>query len=577
MVFLFFVIFGMGFSLEAMQAAVKASVPVSQALQQAFWEVCSAVNSQNLEKAQALVTENPKLLLCVDAQKRTLLHLSIEKKWTAFSLWLVDLPTCPLNGLDDQLRSPLHRATFFQDTAVVAALVKKGVPFSASCKASGSAAAGRPLLQALWSKKNSPLHEAIEAKADDLADSIVRHKELLDSPNADGDTPLHFAVARLDEKAVELLLAAGACVAVANKAKLSPLHLAAAAESASLCALLLHRLGSLGESDVCRMLAKQPRVSDPHSQAALALLGYEKNYERHEEGLVTITNDTTWPLKITYVLAGKTGEIIIVPGDQFLLYAHLADLTKLEANVYGKQWHYAQWKPLDLYAPWREEVDREPRYTFEIKIQGEKSTVWQYITPFVISRHGNGNEHYQPASRVSKMSLIAEAFPCVMASLRKPKAVSARNFLQLSSSASADAVLLAFERLDTLWKRQRTLMQRPYVDRVRALLVGAREQLIAQKAGLPFPFDPQEIISPIDMNGPLSQPSLECLIALHKDMGCITPEVLTVFLKKFRKEEQLRLLRMQDSSGKTATFVALEKGNSQLFTFLLAKDAGESF
>ena len=183
---------------------------------------------------------------------------------------------------------------------------------------------GKQLVKAVFGTGNSTLHAAIEKRDANLAVLIQQHKGLLDSPNGEGDTPLHRAVACLHEKAVELLLAAGAAIAVANREQRSPLHLAAAADSTELCSMLLDKLRSLTETDVQCMLAKPFWRGNAVAQEVRALLGNENNYEQHCEGLVTITNDTTWRLMLTYVLAGRRGEIIIMPGDQFLLYANLA-------------------------------------------------------------------------------------------------------------------------------------------------------------------------------------------------------------------------------------------------------------
>lgn len=577
MILVFFFISSFGFSLEAMQ--VKEFTKVSEKLQQDFWAVCDAMRDRDLDKAQGLVTANPRLLQCVDAQKKTLLHLSIEAAWAPFSLWLIRLPDCQLNVSDDKQRRPLHVAMALHENEVVAELVKRGVAFSLlgqKAAAKDSPGVGQQLWKALRAKKNNLLHDAIEKRDGDLAILVQQHSELIDSPNADGNTPLHCAVACLDESAVNVMLAAGASIAVANNDNCSPLHLAAAADSTQLCSMVVNRLGSLSVSDVQHMLAKSLWVRNSLAQQARALLNEEKNFERHDEGLVTITNDTTWRLKLSFALAGKTGEIIIMPGDQFLLYAELKNLSSLEVKIYGKQWQYAQWAPLDIYKPWREEVTREPRYTFEIKIAGDKSALWQYVTPFVISSHGNGNEMYQPASRVSKDCLIAEAFPSVMASLKKLKAITARNFLQVSSTASEEAVRLAYDRLKILWKRQRTIANKAYVDRVCALLDLAYQQLIDLKSGLTFPFDTLEKIAPLDVVAMAHQPALQCVLSLHTHMGAITPEILTIFLKKFRREEQVRLLRMRDSSDKTAAYLALEKGNIQLYTYLMSKDLADA-
>jgi ankyrin repeat protein len=566
-----------GFSLEGMQAVVKKEPKqVAKEQAQAFWAVASALSDGEIDKAKALVTENPKVLGCWDAQKRTLLHYSLEKKCTPFSLWLVSLPECRLDACDQLKRSPLHRATFLGETAVVAALIKRNASFTPAVCLMESESAGWKIFDAVKNKRNSPLHDAIETRSADIASIIEQHKELVDSPNADGNTPLHLAASSFDEKAAALLVAAGATINVLNVSKLSPLHCAIATSNTSMSAFLLHAVGSLTEAGVVRLLAKQPRSEEAHASEVVRLLNDEKNFERHTEALVTITNDTSWRLKLTYALAGKTGEIIILQGDQFLLYGDLTKLSALEVAIYGKQWGYAQLKPIDLYKPWHVENSAQPDYTYEIKVSGEKSAFWQYVTPFVITSHGNGGERYRPPSRVSKEGLIGEAFPCVVAAIKKGKAVSARNFLQVSSSATREAVDLAYERLNILWKRQRTITQKAYVDRVRALLRIAHERITAQNSATDF-YQPGEKIPSRDMSGPLSQPALGCLRTLYQEMGTITPEVLSQFLKKFRREELVRLLTVRDVLGKTALYTALKKGNNQLFMLLLAKEMGDSF
>lgn len=99
----------------------------------------------------------------------------------------------------------------------------------------------------------------------------------------------------------------------------------------------------------------------------------------------------------------------------------------------------------------------------------------------------------------------------------------------------------------------------------------------AQKPGLTFHFNKGQIILPLDVSGLTAQPAVACLVALYKHMGTITPEMLSLFLKKFRREALINLLRMTDVSGKTAAYLALGKGNNQLYTLLLAKEMGDRF
>ncbi len=578
---LLLIVLFVGFSCEGMRVADRSVSQPNQKQAQAFLEVCKTMPNKELEKAKAIVSQDRTfaILITTDSQKKTLLHRAIENKWTDFALWLIEQQGCPLEGKDDQGRTPLSMAVFVGDTAVISALIKKGIAFD------GIQAQKERQQPSWW---NSPfrtegiLHEAIKKRAPNLVQLIEANKHIIDKPNGDGDAPLHVAVACAHEEAVNALVAAGATIALANKAKSSPLHLAAAADSAVMCAALLNKVESLAIADVKHMLEQPPRVQDAHAQEALRLISDDKNYVRYEEGLVTITNDTTWRLKLTYVLARKTGEAIILQGDKFLLYAPLADLSKLEVAVYGKKWQYLQWNPLDLYDAWRREVTGTPHYTFEVKIEGEKGWLWQYISPFRLSLHGDDFRNHVPFSRVPIDCSIARAFPCVMASLAKPKPVSARNFLQLSSTdcSSEEAIHLAHARLKAVWERERDALiaHRPYADRVIALLGFAYIQLIKQEPGMAFAFDPLEKVMHFDLQGhpAMNLSALQCLLQVFKEAKTLTPELIALFLKKFRAEEVRRLLCMRDASGKTATYVALENGHNQLFMLLHAKDAGEN-
>ena len=210
----------MGFSLDAMDVAVKKThVPVAKEQEQLFWAAVTAMTGE-LEKAKALVRDNPQLLTCCDSEKRSLLHHSVEKKSTEFSLWLMGWPQCRLDSADKWQRTPLHRAAFLGETAVVAALIKKDVPFSPAPAWGDNDGWGR-FWDAVKNKRNTPLHDAIESGADNLAALIEQHNALVDNPNADGNTPLLLAAQRLDEHAAGVLIAAGATVTVANGAKLS--------------------------------------------------------------------------------------------------------------------------------------------------------------------------------------------------------------------------------------------------------------------------------------------------------------------------------------------------------------------
>lgn len=490
MIHIFFLISLLGFSLEGMQAAVKEPIPVTKDYKQAFWAVCAALEKGDIEEAKALVNKTPGVLKCCDEKKRTLLHISLEKKWTFFSLWLVSLQNCPVNARDDQKRTPLMLATLVRETDVAAALVKRGVAFDAlvSRSTNDSPRVGQQIWSAVRGKSNSILHDAVEKGDANLQALIEGNRALIDKQNAEGNTPLHLAVMRSDEKACELLLAAGATIILTNEEGRTPLHCAAALQSASLCSLLLKKIESLQVPDIQRMFLQPPRVQDGITAQALLLLSEEKNYTRHTEGLITITNDTTWRLKLAYVLTekdakdmlvAKTGEIIIEPGDHFLFYGPLSDLVQMHVSLYGKQLQYLQWEALDIYSAWKEEIKQLPSYTIEIKIIGQKDRIWQYISRFEIKSIGNGNEMYQPASRISPHGFIADAFPCVTSSLKKEKAITARNFLQVSSTASKQAVDLAYERLVLLWKRQLTIANKAYVDQVRKLLQLAYEAVLA--------------------------------------------------------------------------------------------------
>lgn len=258
------------FSLDAMQAATKDNVQVSHNQQQLFCDACKAVEANEIEKAQELVIANPALLFCCDAQRRTLLHISIEKRCTAFSLWLITLPNCTLYALDDQQRSPLALACTVKEIAVVSELNKMGVTFDILVKKAqvkNSSRAEMLFCKSTQDVDNNSHQDAIEKEEWDqralnskyskrlfsllqqvgeLA-SLLKIPGLVNVANEEQQTPLHWAVEHGSPKVVLQLLDSNSDIKAFDRYGMQPLHRAVLRGNKKIVQILLERGADITE------------------------------------------------------------------------------------------------------------------------------------------------------------------------------------------------------------------------------------------------------------------------------------------------------------------------------------------
>ena len=72
----------------------------------------------------------------------------------------------------------------------------------------------------------TPLHEAVKKNSiNDIRKIILKHKDLVNTKNKEGDTPLFIAIRNVCLESVCLLLEAGAVVGIKNKSDESPYSL----------------------------------------------------------------------------------------------------------------------------------------------------------------------------------------------------------------------------------------------------------------------------------------------------------------------------------------------------------------
>ena len=87
----------------------------------------------------------------------------------------------------------------------------------------------------------TPLVEAVKHQDKAAVRSLLRQRVDVNAPAADGATALHWAAYEDDEEIVDLLIAAGARVNVANDLAITPLYLASANGSAAIVTRLLDK------------------------------------------------------------------------------------------------------------------------------------------------------------------------------------------------------------------------------------------------------------------------------------------------------------------------------------------------
>lgn len=127
------------------------------------------------------------------------------------------------------------------------------------------------------------LADAIRAGDRDAIRSLVRGKGGVNTPDADGTTPLHWAVRADDLATVRLLLANGARVGAANRYGVTPLSLAAVNGSATMIEVLL-KAGADPDTVVTRgqtVLMIASRTG--HVAAVRALLDHGARVDAQEE------------------------------------------------------------------------------------------------------------------------------------------------------------------------------------------------------------------------------------------------------------------------------------------------------
>lgn len=84
----------------------------------------------------------------------------------------------------------------------------------------------------------------------DLVDRLIKYNTEINSPDFEGDTPLHFAVMNSNIEAVTYLLENGANVNVKNKDGITPLHIAVDKKSYDITAELLHNDADRNTKDI---------------------------------------------------------------------------------------------------------------------------------------------------------------------------------------------------------------------------------------------------------------------------------------------------------------------------------------
>lgn len=131
--------------------------------------------------------------------------------------------------------TPLHFAVMRGKKQAVLALLEMKAQVNLNTTASGSTTFDLP--------PGTPLHSAAMTRATEIMKTLLNAGAQVNLPDAMGDTPLHVAVYGSSEgshqKAVEVLLEAGADTTIKNKRGLTPAALASGEGETDIAALLV--------------------------------------------------------------------------------------------------------------------------------------------------------------------------------------------------------------------------------------------------------------------------------------------------------------------------------------------------
>jgi cytohesin len=195
-------------------------------------EFNQAVRSGDLEKAEALLAEEPTL---VDTEEggRTLLFEALREDQRNMVLLLID------NGVDVNIKdehrfTPLHCAAQQGYSEIAELLIAKGANVNATDMMG-----------------ETPLHSAVLGGHKDVVEVLLAGGADLDAENLIRRTPLHFAARDGYVDVVEVLLAQGASVNVKDKSPgRTPLHYAAQQDHKDIAELLLAQGADVNARDL---------------------------------------------------------------------------------------------------------------------------------------------------------------------------------------------------------------------------------------------------------------------------------------------------------------------------------------
>ena len=223
----------------------RASTPVA--------ELIAAARVGDVQRIDALLSDNADLINATDARGRTPLHAAADALSVSAADRLIDAGA-DVNARNRDGAAPLHLAALTTTTAHRAAasraamtklLIQKGADAGAADAQALqplhlAALKGRDemlsLLTAAGARTDAkdrlgrtPLHHAAMGNHKGTIAWLIDHGADVNAPDATGNTPLHSAALRFRENATRLLIAKGANVNAANAEGKTPLHTAAGA------------------------------------------------------------------------------------------------------------------------------------------------------------------------------------------------------------------------------------------------------------------------------------------------------------------------------------------------------------
>ncbi|MDQ2730235.1 MAG: ankyrin repeat domain-containing protein [Armatimonadota bacterium] len=137
-----------------------------------------------------------------------------------------------LHSRDQDGRSPLSRAVFWGNRAVVELLLQKSA-----------------LVQTIDDWGNTPLHIAATAGDENMMEFLLAHGANINTANDGGATPLYEAIERGENDTVNFLLESGASVTTRGLDGSTPLHAACRRGSLLLCQALLAKGADVNAGD----------------------------------------------------------------------------------------------------------------------------------------------------------------------------------------------------------------------------------------------------------------------------------------------------------------------------------------